>query len=81
MSDLVSLTQQGDVAVITINNPPVNALSPGVPEGILAFVQAAQKTRRSPQSCSSAVVARSSPEPTSRSSAKSLPDRRIAASA
>jgi 3-hydroxyacyl-CoA dehydrogenase len=34
MSELVSLTQDGDVAVITVNNPPVNALSPGVPEGI-----------------------------------------------
>jgi len=34
MSDLVQLTKNGDIAVITINNPPVNALSPGVPEGI-----------------------------------------------
>jgi len=34
MSNLVELTSDGDVAVITINNPPVNALSPGVPEGI-----------------------------------------------
>src|SRR5271168_4445816 len=34
MSDLVQLTKQNDVAIITINNPPVNALSPGVPEGI-----------------------------------------------
>ncbi len=34
MSELVSLTKDGDVAVITVNNPPVNALSPGVPEGI-----------------------------------------------
>ncbi|MGD0305431.1 MAG: enoyl-CoA hydratase-related protein, partial [Candidatus Acidiferrales bacterium] len=38
MSELVSLTKQGDVAVITIDNPPVNALSPGVPEGISAAV-------------------------------------------
>ncbi len=43
MSDLVSLTKDGDIAVITINNPPVNAMSPGVPEGILASVQAAEK--------------------------------------
>jgi 3-hydroxyacyl-CoA dehydrogenase len=35
MSDLVQLTKQNDIAVITINNPPVNALSPGVPEGIV----------------------------------------------
>ena len=34
MSDLVQLTRDGDIAVITIVNPPVNALSPGVPEGI-----------------------------------------------
>ena len=34
MNDLVQLTKENDVAVITINNPPVNALSPGVPEGI-----------------------------------------------
>lgn len=43
MSDLVTLTKDGDIAVITVNNPPVNALSPGVPEGILASVQAAEK--------------------------------------
>jgi 3-hydroxyacyl-CoA dehydrogenase len=34
MSDLVQLTIDNGIAVITINNPPVNALSPGVPEGI-----------------------------------------------
>ncbi|MCA9073651.1 MAG: enoyl-CoA hydratase/isomerase family protein [Planctomycetaceae bacterium] len=36
MSDqeLVAYSTEGDVAVLTINNPPVNALSPGVPEGI-----------------------------------------------
>jgi 3-hydroxyacyl-CoA dehydrogenase len=34
MSDLVPLTKQNEIAIITINNPPVNALSPGVPEGI-----------------------------------------------
>src|SRR6478752_6800073 len=43
MSELVSLTKDGDVAVITINNPPVNALSPGVPEGIAASIAAIQK--------------------------------------
>ncbi len=43
MSELVSLTKDGDIAVITINNPPVNALSPGVPEGIKASVEAAEK--------------------------------------
>jgi 3-hydroxyacyl-CoA dehydrogenase len=34
MSDLIQVTRNGDIAIITINNPPVNALSPGVPEGI-----------------------------------------------
>ena len=34
MSDLVTLTQLDEIGVITIDNPPVNALSPGVPEGI-----------------------------------------------
>jgi 3-hydroxyacyl-CoA dehydrogenase len=34
MTNLVQLTKENGIAVITINNPPVNALSPGVPEGI-----------------------------------------------
>ena len=34
MNELVSLTRDGQIAIITVNNPPVNALSPGVPEGI-----------------------------------------------
>jgi 3-hydroxyacyl-CoA dehydrogenase len=34
MTDLVQLASDNGIAVITINNPPVNALSPGVPEGI-----------------------------------------------
>jgi 3-hydroxyacyl-CoA dehydrogenase len=43
MSDLVQLSREGDVAVITINNPPVNALSAGVPEGIEAAIAEIQK--------------------------------------
>jgi len=39
MSELVSLTRDGEIGVITVNNPPVNALSPGVPEGIAAAVE------------------------------------------
>src|SRR5581483_11270194 len=39
MSDLVLLTRDNDIAVITVNNPPVNALSPGVPEGIAEAVE------------------------------------------
>jgi len=34
MGELVQFTKSGNIAVISINNPPVNALSPGVPEGI-----------------------------------------------
>ncbi len=41
MTDLVKLTRVDDIAVVTIDNPPVNALSPGVPEGILDAIQTA----------------------------------------
>src|SRR6266576_772763 len=34
MSDLVQLTKDKDVAIISINNPPVNAIGPAVSEGI-----------------------------------------------
>ena len=34
-NQLVRLEKHGDVGVIIVDNPPVNALSPGVPEGIL----------------------------------------------
>lgn len=34
MSELVVYSRQGEVAILTVNNPPVNVLSPGVPEGI-----------------------------------------------
>src|SRR5450432_1813995 len=34
MNELVSLHLEDQVAVVTISNPPVNALSPGVPEGL-----------------------------------------------
>jgi 3-hydroxyacyl-CoA dehydrogenase len=43
MSELVRYTKYGDIAVATIDNPPVNALSPGVPEGILEAVRRAQQ--------------------------------------
>jgi 3-hydroxyacyl-CoA dehydrogenase len=39
MSDLVQLTTDNGIAIITINNPPVNALSPGVPEGIAEAIE------------------------------------------
>jgi 3-hydroxyacyl-CoA dehydrogenase len=41
MSELVKLTRLDDIAVVTIDNPPVNALSPGVPEGIVQSIEAA----------------------------------------
>jgi 3-hydroxyacyl-CoA dehydrogenase len=43
MDKLVNLATQEGVAVITINNPPVNALSPGVPEGLVEALDAAEK--------------------------------------
>ncbi len=43
MSDLVQLTKNNGIAIITINNPPVNALSPGVPEGILEAIEQIDK--------------------------------------
>jgi 3-hydroxyacyl-CoA dehydrogenase len=43
MDKLVNLTTQDGIAVITIDNPPVNALSPGVPEGLLAALDVAEE--------------------------------------
>ena len=39
MSGLVNLTRDGDVGVVTLNNPPVNALSPAVAQQILDAVE------------------------------------------
>ena len=43
MSDLVEIGREGEVGILTVNNPPVNALSPGVPEGIVAGVEQFEK--------------------------------------
>jgi 3-hydroxyacyl-CoA dehydrogenase len=43
MSELIKLTRLEDIAVVTIDNPPVNALSPGVPEGILHCIAEASQ--------------------------------------
>ena len=43
MNELVSMTREGEIAIITINNPPVNALSPGVPEGIGTSITEAER--------------------------------------
>jgi len=42
MSELTNYSVDGDVAVISITNPPVNALSPGVPEGIAKGIEKAE---------------------------------------
>src|SRR6185312_6653675 len=44
MSDkpLVRLEREGDIGVIVVDNPPVNALSPGVPDGIIAALTEAE---------------------------------------
>ena len=41
MSELVSLSLHDGIAVITISNPPVNALSTGVPEGLRSCLEGA----------------------------------------
>jgi 3-hydroxyacyl-CoA dehydrogenase len=41
--ELASLSRDGDVGLITIDNPPVNALSPGVPEAIAAALEVAAR--------------------------------------
>ena len=41
MTDLVTSQRHGDVAVITIDNPPLNVFSPGVPEGLTSQVRQA----------------------------------------
>ncbi len=41
MKSLVNYERSDGVAVITVDNPPVNALSPGVPEGIEAAMERA----------------------------------------
>jgi 3-hydroxyacyl-CoA dehydrogenase len=43
MNNFADLTTQNDVAIITINNPPVNALSPGVPQALVAALATAEK--------------------------------------
>ena len=42
MSELVRTSRRERVLVVSIDNPPVNALSPGVAEAIVEAVRAAQ---------------------------------------
>jgi len=46
MSELVTMTTIRRIAVIAIDNPPVNALSPGVPEGVQNLVNTANADER-----------------------------------
>jgi len=39
MSDLVQYSKNRDIAILTINNPPVNAISPEVLEGLLSGME------------------------------------------
>ena len=43
MNDLVQVRHEDAIAVIIVNNPPVNALSPGVPEGIASAIEEIEK--------------------------------------
>ncbi len=43
MNDLVLRSKDGEIGILTVNNPPVNALSPGVPEGIVAGIEEFEK--------------------------------------
>jgi 3-hydroxyacyl-CoA dehydrogenase len=43
MPQLVASTIQDGVALVRIDNPPVNALSTGVPEGLAAAIDAAER--------------------------------------
>src|SRR5712664_3995371 len=46
MAELVRLARHDDIAVLTIDNPPVNALGPGVAEGIEALLREAAEDPR-----------------------------------
>ena len=41
MNDVVSYVTDGNIGVITVNNPPVNALSQAVRQGLLDAIRAA----------------------------------------
>ena len=43
MSELVTAATQDGVAIVQIDNPPVNALSTGVPEALLSTIAAAER--------------------------------------
>src|SRR5499427_1310175 len=43
MAELVALTKDNEIGIITVDNPPGNALSPGVPEGIRECIEKAKQ--------------------------------------
>jgi 3-hydroxyacyl-CoA dehydrogenase len=43
MSDLIKLTKENNIAVITVDNPPVNTMTPGVAKGISEAIAAVEK--------------------------------------
>jgi 3-hydroxyacyl-CoA dehydrogenase len=43
MTEVIKFTIESGIGVITIDNPPVNALGPGVPEGIAAAIERAER--------------------------------------
>jgi len=45
MSDLVQVSKDGEIAIITINNPPVNALSPEVQDGLGAAIDQIERDK------------------------------------
>ena len=42
INPVTDLTREGEIAVITLNNPPVNALSEAMREGVIAAVKQAE---------------------------------------
>src|ERR1700681_3189465 len=43
MNELVLTSKDGEIGILTVNNPPVTALSPAVPEGIIAGIEEFEK--------------------------------------
>jgi hypothetical protein len=45
INSVTELTQDGDIAIITLNSPPVNALSANVRDGLLRRLQGRHRRR------------------------------------
>ena len=48
MTHSVSYTKDGDLGIVTVNNPPVNALSQHVRQGLSESLRPQQATTRKP---------------------------------